>query len=71
VEFEATWTPFYAMIPADAHEVLLVGVLDTDVLRGGGGALPPWFLAAWSCATLSVKHPTCDNEVFLHVRASS
>jgi hypothetical protein len=24
------------MIPADAHEVLLVGVLDTDVLRGGG-----------------------------------
>jgi hypothetical protein len=38
VEFEATWTPFYAMIPADAQEVLLVGVLDTDVLWGGGTA---------------------------------
>jgi hypothetical protein len=55
--------PFCA---AGAQGILLVIGLDTDDLLG---VLPPSVLAALVacfCAALSLKHPACNNEAFLH-----
>jgi hypothetical protein len=52
VEAEPMWMPFCTVIPADAHGVMLVGVLDANVLQGRccPRSCPPWALGlVWPC----------------------
>jgi hypothetical protein len=70
VEAEPMWMPFCTVIPADAHGVMLVGVLDANVLQGRccPRSCPPWALGlVWPCHR-SAQHAIMK---FLHVGESS
>jgi hypothetical protein len=59
---------FYIVVPTGVRGVMLARSLDADAFYG---ALPPYVLATWSCATLLPKRPACDKDVFSHANKSS